>query len=113
VDGKKIHLELLLSHRVLDQAGKPIGRIEEVYAQQENDEIIVKEYLMGPYGLLERLSVLVKAEAILHWLGIGNPRRCQIPWDKLDLRNPQKLKLLCDIAELNDYQSTKNRRRRN
>lgn len=35
---REIHLELLLGKRVLDLEGKPIGRIEEVRAEQQGDE---------------------------------------------------------------------------
>jgi sporulation protein YlmC with PRC-barrel domain len=52
----EVHLELLLGKRVLDQTGKPVGRIEEVRAEQQGDEWVIQEYLVGTAALLERLS---------------------------------------------------------
>ncbi|MEH2452466.1 hypothetical protein [Nostoc sp.] len=52
----EIHLELLLSKPVLDLTGKAIGRIQEVRAEQQGEEWIVKEYLIGYAAVLERLS---------------------------------------------------------
>lgn len=41
----EVHLELLLGKSVVDQAGKPVGRIEEVRAEQQVDEWVIHEYL--------------------------------------------------------------------
>ncbi|MEH2410672.1 alpha/beta fold hydrolase [Nostoc sp.] len=53
---REIHLELLLSKPVVDSTGKTVGRIEEVRAEQQGEEWIVKEYLIGYAAVLERLS---------------------------------------------------------
>lgn len=53
---REIYLELLLGKQVLDSAGKPVGRIEEVTAEKEGGEWVIQEYLIGFPAVLERLS---------------------------------------------------------
>ena len=100
----EIHLELLLSKPVLDLEGKEIGRIEEVRAQKQGNEWIVQEYLIGSAAILERLSAWTIGLKILHLLGarqgIGGYR---VPWDKLDLTDPQKPRLRCLKHELKTF----------
>lgn len=97
----EIHLELLLKKKVLDSTGKPIGRIEEVRAFKQGEEWIVQEYLIGYAAVLERLSAWTVGLGILHLLGaqkiLGG---YTIPWDKLDLSNPETPRLRCTLDEL-------------
>lgn len=53
---RELHLELLLGKRVHDADGKPVGRIEEFRAEQQGGEWVLREYLVGSYGLFERLA---------------------------------------------------------
>lgn len=100
----EIHLELLLSKFVLDLEGKEVGRIEEVRAEQQGDEWVVQEYLIGSAAILERLSAWTIGLKILHLLGarqgIGGYR---VPWDKLDLTDPHKPRLRCPKHELKTF----------
>ncbi len=97
----EIHLELLLGKAVLDSTGKAIGRIEEVRAEQQGEEWVVQEYLIGYAAVLERLSAWTVGLEILHLLGahkiLGG---YTIPWDKLDLSDPNKPRLRCSLDEL-------------
>ncbi|MBH8565569.1 hypothetical protein I8748_25920 [Nostoc sp. CENA67] len=98
---REVHLELLLGKSVLDLTGKAIGRIEEVRAEQQGREWIVTEYLIGYAATLERLSAWTIGLKILHLLGAykihGSYR---VPWDKLDLTDPDKPRLLCSLNDL-------------
>jgi hypothetical protein len=96
-----VHLELLLGKRVRDAAGEPVGRIEEVRAEQMGAEWIVWEYLLGPAAVLQRLSA-----GRLGWVFARLPGSHQttggyrIRWDQLDLTDPDHPRLLCSRAEL-------------
>jgi hypothetical protein len=101
MDVCEIRIELLLSRPVLDPAGKSIGRIEEICAEQQGDESVVKEYHIGPLAMLERLSAWTLGLPIsdfLRWGKIGN--RYRVPWDKLDLSEPDRPRLKCPVEEL-------------
>ncbi|GAX43138.1 hypothetical protein NIES4075_41500 [Tolypothrix sp. NIES-4075] len=97
----EIHLELLLGKTVLDSTGKAIGRIEEVRASKQGEEWIVQEYLIGYAAILERLSAWTVGLGILHLLGARKIHDgYTIPWDKLDLTDPNKPRLRCSLDEL-------------
>lgn len=98
---REIHLELLLGRQVLDSTGKAIGRIEEICAEQQGEECIIKEYLIGYAAILERLSAWNIGMAILHLLGAHKIHGgYKVPWNKLDLTDPQKPRLHCSLDEL-------------
>src|SRR5436309_15353753 len=93
----EVKLELLLGRRVVDVNGVRVGRIEEILADREGDELLVTQYLVGSYGLFQRLSIFHFGMGLLHYLGgrahSANPHR--IPWDKLDLSNCEHPRLTC------------------
>ncbi|BAY24552.1 hypothetical protein NIES2100_43470 [Calothrix sp. NIES-2100] len=98
---REIHLELLLGKQVLDSNGNAIGRIEEVRAEKQGEEWLVQEYLIGYAAILERLSAWTIGLGILHLLGAHKIHGGHtVPWDKLDLTNPDKPRLLCSLEEL-------------
>lgn len=100
----EIHLEMLLSKRVVDLEGKPFGRIEEVRAEKLGNEWFVQEYLIGPAAILERLSAWSIGLKILHLLGARKIYSgYRVPWDKLDLTDPLKPRLLCNLHELKTF----------
>ena len=99
----EIHLELLLGKQVLDSTGKAVGRIEEVRAQQQGDEWVIQEYLVGSAALLERFSAWTIGLGILHLLGARKIHGgYRVPWDKLDLANPEQPRLRCTLGELKE-----------
>lgn len=100
---REIHLELLLGKPVLDSAGKSIGRIEEIRAQKQGNEWIMEEYLVGSTAILERLSAWKLGLAILKLMGARKIHGgYRIPWDKLDLTNPDRPCLHCSLSELKE-----------
>jgi sporulation protein YlmC with PRC-barrel domain len=98
----EVKLELLLGRNVVDVDGAPVGAIEEVLADRNGDELLVTHYLAGRYGLFERFSILHIGMGLLRYLGSraqsAHPHR--IPWDKMDLTDPEHPRLTCTIDEL-------------
>lgn len=100
---REVHLELLLGKGVLDSKNQLIGRIEEVRAEQQGNEWIIKEYLIGNAALLERLSAWTIGLKILRLLGARKIYGgYSVPWDKLDLTDLEKPRLRCTIEELKE-----------
>jgi len=58
------------------------------------------EYLIGPAAILERLSAwkLLQVLPLLKTSQLSSGYR--VPWDKLDLTDPEKPQLLCAEEEL-------------
>ena len=98
----EVKLELLLGIRVVDVNGERVGRIEEVLADRDGEELLVTHYLVGRYGLFERFSIYHVGIGLLRYLGSRShsehPHR--IPWDKLDLSDPEHPRLTCSVDEL-------------
>ncbi|MDP9359922.1 MAG: hypothetical protein M3P29_00570 [Acidobacteriota bacterium] len=98
----EVKVELLLGRRVVDANGVKVGRIEEVLAERDGEELLVTEYLVGRYGLFQRLSIYHFGVGLLRLLGgraqSANPHR--IPWQTLDLSDDEHPRLTCTIDEL-------------
>ncbi len=97
---REVHIELLLGRRVLDSAGKSVGRIEEVIAERQGDEWVVREYLVGSAALFQRLSALEMGRALLRLFGAKARAGYRVPWDKLNLTDLEKPSLHCPSHEL-------------
>ena len=98
---QEVNLELLVGRRVFGLNGKSIGRLEEIRAELVKGECLVTEYLVGAYAVIERLAALSIGRAILKLFGATRKHEgYRVPWDKLDLTNPERPRLLCRIDEL-------------
>ena len=69
-------------------------------ADPRGGDLAVTEYHLGAYAALERLSA-----SLIGWatLGLFRPRQGggrRVPWDKLDLSDPEHPRLSCPVAEL-------------
>jgi sporulation protein YlmC with PRC-barrel domain len=89
--GQEVRLELLIGRQVHAINGRPVGRVHEVLATPQDGAWLVREYHIGNAALLERLSA--------HVTGRG-PRGFRVPWDKLDLSDPEKPRLTCRMEDL-------------
>lgn len=86
-----VHLELIIGKELRDANGKRAGRIAEVHGEDKGREFLITHYIV-----------------VVGWLGylrheLGFRKRCSrrhVPWDKIDLRDPLRPKLLCSAAEL-------------
>ncbi len=101
----EIHLELLLGKKVLDSTGKPVGHIQEVRAEQQGNEWVVQEYLLGATALVERLSAWRIALGLRKSGVFKISNEYRIPWDKLDLTDPDHPRLYCTIDQLREISS--------
>jgi hypothetical protein len=98
---RSLNIELLLDKEVKDPSGRRAGRIEEVRARKDGDEIIVEAYHLGPEALLERLAAPVLRLSLFRALGLHKhaPGR-RARWDQMDLSDPEKPVLRCMVDEL-------------
>jgi hypothetical protein len=103
---RELHLELLLGKRVYDTAGHPIGRLEEVRVEQQGDDWVITEYLIGFAAVFERLSAWNLGLGMLHLLGAHKLYEgyC-VSWEQLDLSDPQHLRLCCSLDQLKGVNS--------
>lgn len=93
---RHVHLELLHGRRVVDSEGAVAGRIHSVKAERVGEECLVREYLLGPAALMHRFGF--SAAAL-----VGLPMRSEplrVPWEQLDLADPERPRLRCTVAEL-------------
>jgi hypothetical protein len=93
--GKHVHLEQLIGRRVVDREERAVGRIEEVRARIDGDSCVVEEYHLGAAALLERLSARV----------LSRRHARAVPWDQLDLSDPEHPRLLCRAEDLKHVRS--------
>ena len=102
---QEIHAEQLLGRRVTAINGQVVGRLQEIRVRKQTRGWYVEEFLTGDYALLDRLAGWTIGRAVLRVL--SSPRKTssyRIPWDKLDLTDPQRPRLRCDVAELSPVQ---------
>jgi hypothetical protein len=95
---REIQVELLLGRQVVSEDSTPVGRIEEICAEERQGELVVTEYLLGAYALLERLSASLVVRGFLNFLGLRTGYR--VPWDKLDLTDVKCPRLTCSLSEV-------------
>ncbi len=93
---KNVHVELLAGRRVRDTSGRPVGRIQSIRARRRGSDYFVEEYHLGPAAFLEGLGI---STAKLIGLPIARDP-VKIPWDQLDLSDPEHPRLRCTKEEL-------------
>ncbi|TIQ37058.1 MAG: hypothetical protein E5X48_06675 [Mesorhizobium sp.] len=97
----KINLEHLAGRRVFSDRGRSIGYIEEIMAKQDGDDLVVTEFHVGIFAAFERLSASTVGTALLDFFALrGRDGLYRIPWDKLDISDPTRPRLLCSEEEL-------------
>ena len=92
---RQLHLELLLGREVVDANGKKVGRIEEAVAEKRNGEWIVKEFLVGTFGIMERFSIHHFGGTILRRFGATgtSPSAQRVRWNDIDFSDPEHPRL--------------------
>src|SRR3982750_449851 len=96
----EIHVELLLGEKVLALNGLPIGRLEEIRTEIDRGHFFVSEFLVGSYAVMERLAGWRIGRALLRVFRARRKEGYRIRWDQLDLSDPRRLRLLCDVDDL-------------
>lgn len=92
--GHELRVERMLGRQVLARNNQPMGRLEEMRAEKHGPDWTVVEYVIGGAGLLERLGVGLKL--LFGRAGGGYVAR----WDQLDISDPERPRLTCDVGEL-------------
>jgi sporulation protein YlmC with PRC-barrel domain len=95
-----IHVQHLLGEKVFAQNGKPIGRLEDIRTEMDRGHFFVSEFLVGSYAFLSRLAAWRMGRTLLRLFGARRSEGYRIPWDKLDLSDPHRPRLLCEVKEL-------------
>jgi len=98
---RSVNIELLLDRKVKDSAGRAAGRIEEIRARREDEEIVVESYHLGPEALLERLAAPVVRLPLFRMFGLHrHSHGWRVRWDQMDLSDPESPVLRCPREEL-------------
>jgi sporulation protein YlmC with PRC-barrel domain len=96
----EIFLQDLIGKRVYARDGAVIGRIEEVIAEPSGKDLLVKEYHLGTFALVERLSSGEIGRAILRFFGATRGDGLSVPWDEMDLSSRDRLRIKCSVDDL-------------
>ncbi|MFL5576674.1 MAG: hypothetical protein ACJ79S_11975 [Gemmatimonadaceae bacterium] len=88
---REVRLELLVGRKVSDVAGETIGRIEEVCAELDGAEYVVREFHVGRLAVLERLFGGPLLRAVARTLtGDRIWRGYAVDWRDMDLADPER-----------------------
>ena len=92
---RRVRVSQLVGRRVRDEAGRPIGRIEELLCEIELHEggrdYVVRELRVGTFGPLDHLGGSTMVRALLRTLVWGTGyERFDIPWSWMDLSDPAR-----------------------
>ena len=97
---RQLHVELLLGEKVLAMNGLSIGRLVEIRTEINRGHFYVTEFLVGSYAFLERFAAWRIGRAVLRVFGARRKQGYRVRWDQLDLTDPQRPKLTCEVDEL-------------
>lgn len=87
---KQVRVEDLIGQEVRDASGQSIGRIHDLRAEERNGALVVVEYHVGTGAITERLGLSLRKIAGVH----AEPELKKIPWDRLDISDPSRPKLV-------------------
>ena len=97
---RQLHVELLLGEKVFALNGLSIGRLEEIRTEINRGHLYVTEFLVGSYAFLERVAAWRLGRAVLRVVGAQKREGYRIRWDQIDLSDPRRLRLTCELDEL-------------
>lgn len=100
---QEIRIEMLLGKRVFGLNGKAVGHLEEIVGELRAGVCFVEEFHVGSYAVLERLAAWSIGRTTLRIFGVNKGYR--VPWDKLDLSDAERPRLLCSVKELKTVDS--------
>jgi len=88
---RELRLEELLGRVVRTAAGRPVGRIEDVTAEPEGADYVVREVILGEMGFGAWLYSMAAELPTFKSLGFGGryPTRA-IPWHWLEFSDPHR-----------------------
>jgi sporulation protein YlmC with PRC-barrel domain len=85
----RIRLDDLLGRVVRDESGQRIGRVYDMRAEERDGELVIVEYHVGAHAFLQRLGV-----SLVKLIGMRTPEPQKVPWDRLDISDPDHPKLI-------------------
>lgn len=93
--------ELLLGREVRDSNNEVLGRIADICAGDDDGELVVRYYLVGPARGTYRVSLasIVLEVLRLFRLPLGRPSLL-IPWSEMDLSDPVRPRVRLPRSEL-------------
>ena len=101
-----VHLDHLAGRRVFSEQGRSIGYIEEIIADQDGGDLVVTEFHVGIFAAFERLSASTIGTALLDFFALRRREGLyRIPWNKLDISDPTRPRLICPDEELAAYKA--------
>lgn len=96
----EINAELLIGRKVRDTNGEKVGRIEEFRVTNEEKACLVEGYLVGTSALVDRLSAWTLIRPIHKSLRGRMFSVYEVPWDQMDLSDPEHPRLRIPKSEL-------------
>jgi sporulation protein YlmC with PRC-barrel domain len=96
----ELNAELLMGRKVRDADGKNVGRIEEFDVERTDNACLIKAYLIGTSALVDRLSAWSLIRPIRRSLLGRGMSIYRVPWDQMDLADPEHPRLKIRGSEL-------------
>jgi sporulation protein YlmC with PRC-barrel domain len=96
----EINAELLIGRKVCDANGEKVGRIEEFRVKRDERACLVEGYLVGTSALIDRLSAWTLVRPIHKALRGRLMSVYEVPWDQMDLADPEHPRLRIPKSEL-------------
>ncbi len=94
MSAREVRVHHLVGRKVRDSRGVTVGRIHELCAEVElhdgGNDYVVREYRIGSMGVLEFLGGSYFIRMLLHTLRIVTADAYVVPWDQLDLSDPER-----------------------
>ena len=97
----ELPVELLFGREVRDSRNEALGRIRDIRAGDEDGELVVRYFLVGPARGNSRVSLasIVLEVLRLFRIPIGRPRYL-VPWSEMDLSDPARPRVRLPKSEL-------------
>jgi hypothetical protein len=91
-----VHVDDLLGRLVRDSNDRSVGRIYEMRAEEQGDDLVILEYHLGAAAIMERVGL-----SILRLVGLSRGRDpLKVPWDRMDVSDPHQPRLLGTVDDL-------------
>jgi len=88
---REVRLEEVLGRVVRTAAGRRVGRIEDVTAEPEGEDYVVREVILGEMGFRAWLYSMAAQLPTFQFLRFGGRYRTRaIPWHWLDFSDPHR-----------------------
>ena len=97
---RRVLVEDLLGRIVHDPDGRRVGHLEEIVADRHEDHLEVVEFHVGEVAFFERLSAAGLLGSFASWLIPGAHRGVKVPWEQMDLSDPEHPRTTIPRGEL-------------